>query len=42
MSMKLITGITVEEQMKRAKKILDEIIIPREKEFQRRKSKKDV
>jgi len=34
---KIITGITVEEQMRRAKRILDEVIIPREKEFQKRK-----
>jgi hypothetical protein len=35
---KIITGITVEEQMRRAKKILDEVVIPQEKEFQKRKN----
>jgi len=40
--MKIITGITVGEQMRKARKILNEIIIPREKEFQRRKSNNDV
>jgi len=34
---KIITGITVEEQMRRAKKILDEVIIPRELEFEKRR-----
>ena len=34
---KIITGITVEEQMRRGKKILNEIIIPEEKEFQKRR-----
>jgi len=33
---KIITGITVEEQMRKAKKILDEVIIPREKEYQKK------
>jgi len=36
---KIITGITVEEQMRRAKKILDEVIIPREKAYSCNKSK---
>lgn len=30
----LITGITVEEQTKKAKEILETIVIPREKKFQ--------
>ena len=38
--MKLITGVTVEEQMRRAKKILDEKVIPQEIEFEKRKNKK--
>jgi hypothetical protein len=33
---KIITGITVAEQMRRAKKILKTIVIPREKEYQKR------
>jgi hypothetical protein len=37
MKKKIITGITVEEQMRRAKKILDEVVIPQENEFQKRK-----
>ena len=34
---KIITGITVKKQMEKARKILNEIVIPREKEFQKRK-----
>jgi len=34
---KIITGITVEEQMRKAKEILETIIIPRNEEFLRRK-----
>lgn len=34
---KIITGITVAEQMRRAKKILKEVVIPREKEYQKSK-----
>jgi len=34
---KIITGITVKEQMEKAIKILNDIVIPREKEFQKRK-----
>lgn len=37
-SKKIITGITVAEQMRRAKKILKEQVIPREKEYQERKN----
>ena len=33
---KIITGITVAEQMRRAKKILKTVVIPREKEYQKR------
>lgn len=33
----LITGITIKEQQERGKKILDEIVIPRNKEYERRK-----
>lgn len=32
--MKIITGITVKEQMNKAKLILDNIVIPREKQYQ--------
>lgn len=39
MSKKIITGITVKEQMKKAKKILKEKVIPQENEYQRRKKK---
>ena len=35
--MKLITGITVEEQQKKAKEILDKVVIPLSKEFENRK-----
>ena len=35
---KIITGITVKEQMRKAKKILNEAVIPQENEYQRRKS----
>lgn len=37
MKKKIITGITVEEQMKKAKEILDNEVIPREKSFQKKK-----
>jgi hypothetical protein len=37
MEKRIITGVTVEEQMRRAKEILETVVIPREKEFQRRK-----
>ena len=37
MKRKIITGITVDEQMRRAHEILEKIIIPRSKEFQKRK-----
>ncbi len=33
----LITGVTVTQQMKRAKKILKSQVIPKEKKFQQRK-----
>ena len=33
----LITGVTVAQQMKRAKKILKSQVIPKEKKFQQRK-----
>jgi len=33
---KIITGITVEEQMKRAREILRTVIIPQNKEYKRR------
>jgi hypothetical protein len=35
----LITGITVKEQMNKAKNILINKVIPREKEYQKRKNK---
>ena len=38
----IITGITVEQQMKTAKNILKNIVIPREKEFQEKKLKKGL
>jgi len=38
MEKKIITGITVKEQMRRAHQILKTVVIPREKEFKRRKS----
>jgi len=34
-SEKIITGITIKDQMEKAKKILNEIVIPREIEFQK-------
>jgi len=34
---KIITGISVEEQQRKAKLILDEVVIPRELEFQKRR-----
>jgi len=34
---KIITGITVEEQMRKAKEILETQIIPQSKEYQKRK-----
>lgn len=37
----LITGITVEEQMKKAKKILNEIVFPQSIEYEVRKQKND-
>lgn len=33
----LITGVTVSQQMKRAKEILNNQVIPKEKTFQKRK-----
>jgi hypothetical protein len=36
---KIITGITVEEQMRKAKLILETEVIPREKEYQKRQKK---
>ena len=33
---KIITGITIAEQMRRARKILKEQVIPQEKEYQKR------
>ena len=36
---KIITGITVEEQMSKAKEILDNEIIPRNKEYEKIKNK---
>jgi len=35
---KIITGITVAEQMSKAKRILNTVVIPREKEYQKIKS----
>ena len=35
----LITGVTVTQQMKRAKEILKSQVIPKEKKFQQRKKK---
>jgi len=35
---KIITGITVAEQMRKAKKILKNVVIPREKEYQKLKN----
>jgi hypothetical protein len=37
MEKKIITGITVKKQMKKTQEILETIVIPREKEYQRRK-----
>jgi hypothetical protein len=36
---KIITGITVAEQMRKAKKILKTQVIPREKQYQELKNK---
>jgi hypothetical protein len=36
MEEKIITGISVREQMKKAQQILKTVVIPREKEYQRR------
>jgi hypothetical protein len=35
----IITGISVKQQMKKAEEILKKIVIPRNKEFQKRKKK---
>lgn len=37
MKTKIITGVTVVEQMRRARKILEEQVIPREKQYQKNK-----
>jgi hypothetical protein len=39
--MKIITGVTVEEQMKRAKKILEEVVIPRNNKYRELMLKKN-
>jgi len=36
-SKKIITGITVEEQLKKAQEILETVVIPQELEYQKRK-----
>jgi len=38
MEKKIITGITVREQQKKAQQILKTVVIPQSKEFQRRKN----
>lgn len=39
---KIITGVTVEEQMNKAKEILEKDVIPRENEFQKRRNKEEL
>jgi len=36
MEKRIITGVTVKEQMRRAQQILETIVIPQTKEYQRR------
>jgi len=38
MEKRIITGITVREQQKKAQQVLKNVVIPREKEYQRRKN----